>query len=127
MALYFYTFISRTGKPGIYLKDLFVETAYRKKGYGRTLLRDLAKEVEKIGGNRGEWSCWDWNKEGLHFYEKETIEAKRKEESFWLKLDGDALEKLIESRGQGFAPSFRQTFPIRARHSLNPATPLRTP
>jgi GNAT superfamily N-acetyltransferase len=97
MALYFYNYSTRTGTPGIYLKDLFVEPAYRKKGYGKALLKELAKEVIKVGGRRLEWSCWAWSELSLQFYEKETIGAKRKQESICLRIEGDALGKLIES------------------------------
>src|SRR5258708_5056383 len=42
-ALFFHNFSTFTGKPGIYLEDLFVEPAHRGKGHGKALLRALAK------------------------------------------------------------------------------------
>jgi GNAT superfamily N-acetyltransferase len=89
MALYFYNYATRTSTPGIYVKDLFVEDAYRKRGYGKALLKELAKEVRKVEGKRLELSCWAWN--------GETIGATRKEESICLRIEGDALDKLLNS------------------------------
>jgi GNAT superfamily N-acetyltransferase len=94
MALYFYNFSTWTGVPGIYLEDLFVKPAYRKKGYGKALLRALAQEVVKVGGKRLEWSCLDWNEPSLQFYQSEVIGAKKKEEWVGLRVEGDALVKL---------------------------------
>ncbi|KAH7128143.1 GCN5-related N-acetyltransferase-like protein [Dendryphion nanum] len=92
LALYFYNFSTWTGVPGIYLEDLFVKPEYRKRGYGKTLIRALAKEVIKVGGKRLEWSCLDWNTPSLEFYE--SLGATRKSQWVGLRVEGDALEKL---------------------------------
>jgi GNAT superfamily N-acetyltransferase len=94
MALYFYNFSTWTGVPGIYLEDLFVKPAYRKKGYGVALLKRLAKEVLDVGGKRLEWSCLNWNEPSLQFYQSELIGAKKKEQWVGLRVEGDGLEKL---------------------------------
>ncbi|KAH6868056.1 acetyltransferase [Alternaria rosae] len=97
MALYFYNYSTWTGVPGIYLEDLFVKESYRKKGYGKRLLKELAGEVLKVGGRRLEWSCLDWNEPSLKFYESEIIGAQRKTAWVGLRVDGEALEKLAKS------------------------------
>jgi GNAT superfamily N-acetyltransferase len=97
MALYFHNFSTWTGVPGIYLEDLFIKTAYRKKGYGTALLKRLAQEVLKIGGKRLEWSCLDWNEPSLQFYESVAIGATRRSEWVGLRVEGDGLTKLAES------------------------------
>ncbi|KAI4689674.1 uncharacterized protein J4E88_003029 [Alternaria novae-zelandiae] len=97
MALYYYNYSTWTGVPGIYLEDLFVKESYRKKGYGKRLLKELAGEVLKVGGRRLEWSCLDWNEPSLKFYESEIIGAQRKTAWVGLRVDGDALEKLARS------------------------------
>lgn len=94
MALYFYNYSTWTGVPGIYLEDLFVKEAYRKKGYGKALLQALAKEVLKVGGKRLEWSCLDWNEPSLQFYQSEVIGAKKKTAWVGLRVEGEALGKL---------------------------------
>lgn len=97
MAVYFFNFSTWTGVAGIYLEDLFIKEAYRKKGYGKRLLKELAGEVLKVGGKRLEWSCLDWNEPSLQFYESEIIGAKRKQEWVGLRVEGDALDKLANS------------------------------
>jgi GNAT superfamily N-acetyltransferase len=92
MALYFYNYSTWTGVPGIYLEDLFVKPAYRKRGYGKALIRELAKEVVKVGGQRLEWSCLDWNTPSLEFYK--SLGAVQKKEWVGLRVDGEALKRL---------------------------------
>lgn len=94
MALYFYNYSTWTG-PGIYLEDLFVKPAFRNRGYGKALIRELAREVVKIGGERLEWSCLDWNKPSLDFYK--SLGAAQKNEWIGLRVDGEALTKLANS------------------------------
>jgi len=97
MALYFFNFSTWTGVPGIYLEDLFVKPAYRKKGYGKALLRELAREVVKVGGKRLEWSCLGWNTPSLEFYTSEVIGAKKKDGWVGLRVEGEGLERLAAS------------------------------
>jgi GNAT superfamily N-acetyltransferase len=42
-ALFFHNFSTWTGKPGIWLEDLFVRPALRGHGYGKALLVELAR------------------------------------------------------------------------------------
>ncbi|KAH7341202.1 GCN5-related N-acetyltransferase-like protein [Pyrenochaeta sp. MPI-SDFR-AT-0127] len=97
LAVYFYNFSTWTGVPGIYLEDLYVKPEYRKKGYGKLLLKELAKEVVKMGGKRLEWACLDWNEPSLQFYQSKAIGAKTKDQWVGLRVEGDALGKLAES------------------------------
>ncbi|KAF2817544.1 GCN5-related N-acetyltransferas-like protein [Mytilinidion resinicola] len=94
MALYFHNYSTWRAAPGIYLEDLFVKPKYRKRGYGKALIRELAQEVVKINGGRLEWSCLNWNKPSLEFYE--ALGAKRMVEWVGLRVDGDALTKLAQ-------------------------------
>jgi GNAT superfamily N-acetyltransferase len=67
-ALYFQTFSTFEGKPGIWLEDLFVEPQARGAGLGRALLSRLAALVIERGGARLEWNVLDWNELGKGFY-----------------------------------------------------------
>ena len=69
-ALYFRTFSTFLGRPGIYLEDLFVREFARGKGIGEALLRRLAKCVLGMGGGRLEWAVLDWNEPAISFYKK---------------------------------------------------------
>ncbi|HEY0622378.1 GNAT family N-acetyltransferase [Sphingomonas sp.] len=67
-ALFFQTFSTFEGKPGIWLEDLFVEPHARGTGLGRALLSRLAALVIERGGARLEWAVLDWNELGKRFY-----------------------------------------------------------
>jgi GNAT superfamily N-acetyltransferase len=91
-ALYFYNFSTFLGKAGIYLEDLFVLPEYRKKGYGKLLLKTLAKTVVEQGLGRLEWSCLDWNTPSIEFYE--SLGAKMMKEWKVFRLTGEELKNL---------------------------------
>jgi GNAT superfamily N-acetyltransferase len=97
MALYFYNYSTWRGAPGIYLEDLFVKPDYRHRGYGKALIRALAKEVVDMNGGRLEWACLKWNEPSLKFYE--SLGAKQMNEWVGLRVDGDELLKLANSSG----------------------------
>lgn len=67
-ALYFHNFSTFLGKAGIYLEDLYVLPEYRGKGYGKEILRYLAKLAVDRGCGRLEWQCLDWNQPSIDFY-----------------------------------------------------------
>lgn len=67
-ALYFYNFSTFLGRAGIYLEDLYIQPAHRKKGYGKALFTHLAGICEKESLGRLEWSCLDWNQASIDFY-----------------------------------------------------------
>ena len=66
--LYFYNFSTFLGKAGIYVEDLFIQPAFRHKGYGRKLLQHIARKAKNEGLGRVEWACLDWNKPSIDFY-----------------------------------------------------------
>lgn len=55
MALFYNTYSTWLAKPGVYLEDLFVRPAFRRRGYATLLLKELANEVKRINGGRLEW------------------------------------------------------------------------
>ena len=67
-ALFFHNFSTFLGRAGIYLEDLYVIPAFRGKGYGKALLRELARIAVERGCGRLEWWCLDWNKASIGFY-----------------------------------------------------------
>ncbi|KAI1801800.1 N-acetyltransferase [Daldinia bambusicola] len=92
MALYFYNYSTWRAKPGIYLEDLFVRPTERKKGYGKRLLVELAKEVVATNGGRLEWSVLKWNEPSIQFYE--SIGAKKMDDWVGMRVDREGLTKL---------------------------------
>jgi GNAT superfamily N-acetyltransferase len=67
-ALFFTSFSTFVGRPGIYLEDLFVEPETRGRGIGKALLRHLARLVVDRGYGRLEWSVLNWNQPSIDFY-----------------------------------------------------------
>jgi GNAT superfamily N-acetyltransferase len=66
-ALFFRSFSTFLGRPGIYLEDLFVEPEMRGRGIGQTLLRALARLALERGYGRLEWAVLDWNEPAIKF------------------------------------------------------------
>jgi GNAT superfamily N-acetyltransferase len=69
-ALFFHSFSTFMGLPGIYLEDLFVRPEARGRGYGKKLLAHLARLAVERGCGRLEWSVLDWNRPAIDFYLK---------------------------------------------------------
>ena len=98
-ALYFYTFSTFLGKPGIYLEDIFVESEYRGKGIGSGLLKRLARIARERNCGRVEWSVLTWNQPSIDFYHR--LGAVTMEDWRTFRLTGDALEALANQPGKG--------------------------
>ena len=93
-ALYFHNFSTFLGRAGIYLEDLFVLPAYRGKGLGKGLLKQLAAIAMERGCGRLEWSCLDWNRPSIDFYL--SMGAVPMEEWTVYRVTGQSLRKLAE-------------------------------
>ena len=93
-ALFFHNFSTFLGRAGIYLEDLFVLPEYRGKGYGKGLLKQLAKIAVERGCGRLEWSCLDWNKPSIDFYL--SLGAQPLDEWTTYRLTGDTLLRMAE-------------------------------
>lgn len=91
-ALYFYNFSTFLGKAGIYLEDIYVKPEYRGKGFGKTLLSEIATIAKENECDRVEWSCLNWNKPSITFYE--SIGAVHMEEWRTYRMTTQAIEKL---------------------------------
>jgi GNAT superfamily N-acetyltransferase len=91
-ALFFPTFSTFLGKPGLYLEDLYVRPAARGAGVGRKLLEHLARITVERGWGRFEWSVLDWNEPSIAFYKK--MGAKAMDEWTVFRLAGEKLTSL---------------------------------
>jgi GNAT superfamily N-acetyltransferase len=91
-ALFYPTFSTFLGKPGLYVEDLFIKPGARGKGYGRQMLRHLARLAVERGCGRLEWACLDWNRPGIAFYT--SLGAEPLDAWTTYRLDGGALEGL---------------------------------
>lgn len=91
-ALYFLSFSTYIGNVNMHLEDLFIDPEYRGKGYGKALLKELAKIVLNRGYGRFEWTCLSWNKPSIDFYL--SIGAEQKDWNVF-HFKGEALEKFV--------------------------------
>jgi GNAT superfamily N-acetyltransferase len=97
-ALYFFAYSTWRGRPVLYLEDLFVRPAHRKKGAGLALMRRLARIAVDAGCPRFVWEVLDWNEPSIRFYESLGAEVLRP----WLnvRITGEALARLAAADGK---------------------------
>jgi GNAT superfamily N-acetyltransferase len=98
-AIYFFTFSSFVGRPGIWLEDLYVRSQFRKRGLGRALIEAVARVGVERNCGRFEWTALNWNKNALDFYAK--LGARTLDEWVVLRLNHGGLRQLASARGSG--------------------------
>ena len=91
-ALWYVTFSTWKGRPGLWLEDLFVRPSARGLGLGKALLHELASVCVARGYARFEWWVLDWNAPALGFYA--SLGAVPQDEWTVHRVDGDALREL---------------------------------
>ncbi|MBQ8801254.1 MAG: GNAT family N-acetyltransferase, partial [Clostridium sp.] len=64
---------------------------HRGKGYGKALLKNLARIAVERGCGRLEWACLDWNTPSIDFYTKK-MHATPMDEWTVYRLTGETLE-----------------------------------
>ena len=95
-ALFYYTYSTFAGLPGLYLEDLFVRPEARGRGFGRMLLQHLARLTKEKGCWRIEWAVLHWNKSAIGFYE--SLGAVPMDEWAVYRLSGEPLKTLADER-----------------------------
>ncbi|MEG1252812.1 MAG: GNAT family N-acetyltransferase [Erysipelotrichaceae bacterium] len=90
MALFYHSFSTFLGRSGIYLEDLFVDVEYRGLGYGKQILKELARITLERGCGRLEWVCINWNQSSIDFYEAQGAVALNEWTTF--RMDEAALK-----------------------------------
>jgi GNAT superfamily N-acetyltransferase len=93
--LFFHNYSTFLGRPGIYIEDLFVDEAYRRRGFGRALLLHVARLAKERGCGRLEWSVLDWNEPAIDFYKK--LGAVPMSEWTVFRVTGQSLDRLAAS------------------------------
>lgn len=92
ISIWFLNYSTWLGKPGIYLEDLYIDPAHRGKGFGLSLLQELAKICVERGYERLQWWVLDWNQPSIEFYK--SLGAEPMNEWTVYRMSGDALAKL---------------------------------
>jgi GNAT superfamily N-acetyltransferase len=93
--LYFHNYSTFLGRPGIYIEDLFVDEAFRRRGFGRALFVHVARLAEERGCGRLEWAVLDWNEAAINFYQKLGAVPMREWTVF--RVTGESLVQLANS------------------------------
>ena len=91
-ALWYVTFSTWKGLPGLWLEDLFVRPVVRGSGLGTALLQELARVCVARGYARFEWWVLDWNAPAIGFYR--SLGAVPQDEWTTFRVDGTALQAL---------------------------------
>ena len=93
-ALWYPTFSTWQGQPGLWLEDLFVRPEARGTGVGKALLVELARTAVDRGWTRFEWWVLDWNTSAQGFYR--SLGARPEDAWTVWRVDGEALTLLAE-------------------------------
>ncbi len=97
-ALWFSTFSTFRGQPGLYLEDIFVKPGFRGRGIGKGLLAAVARRAVERGCGRLEWSVLDWNTPAIGFYR--SMGARAMDEWTVYRIDDEPLRRLAEIGAQ---------------------------
>jgi GNAT superfamily N-acetyltransferase len=96
-ALWYVTFSTWRGRPGLWLEDLFVRPTSRGRGLGKALLQELAAVCVERGYPRFEWWVLDWNEPAIGFYR--SLGAVPQDAWTVFRVDGEALVRLATPDG----------------------------
>jgi len=91
-ALFFHSYSTFQGRPGIHLEDLYVSDSLRGQGIGGALLAYLADLAVARGCGRLEWSVLDWNTPAIGFYR--GLGAAPMDDWTLFRLTGEALKRV---------------------------------
>jgi GNAT superfamily N-acetyltransferase len=92
MALWFLNFSTWDGVAGIYLEDLFVRPAFRRRGLAGALLSVLARECVDHGYSRLSWAVLNWNANAIALYD--GVGGKQQTEWTTYRVSGPELLEL---------------------------------
>jgi len=93
-ALWFSSFSTFRGQPGLYLEDIFVKPEFRGRGIGTAMLATVARLAVQRGCGRLEWSVLDWNAPSIAFYR--SLDARPMDEWTVYRVDDGSLRHLAE-------------------------------
>ena len=83
-AIWYFTYSTFVGRPGIYVEDIFVRRRFRGKGIGKGFFREIAERAAAENCGRIEWAVLNWNTPSIEFYDALGAEA----------MDGWTLHRL---------------------------------
>ncbi|KAF8190393.1 diamine N-acetyltransferase [Mycena galopus ATCC 62051] len=93
LALYFFNYSTWTGRPGLYLEDLYVSPEHRNAGLGKALFGALGRVAREKNCARLDWAVLKWNAPSIAFYEQ-TLKAAQMSDWVGMRLDEDGITSL---------------------------------
>jgi drug/metabolite transporter (DMT)-like permease/ribosomal protein S18 acetylase RimI-like enzyme len=92
MLVYYFIPFTASARPTLFIKELFVDEAYRGQQLGEELMRAAAQAAVAHGCGAVRWAVAAWNEGGRRFYERLGAQAN----PVWIdySLSGDALQAL---------------------------------
>lgn len=77
----------------VHMDCLYLQEAYRGKGIGGALLKEVAKEAHRQGCTLIQWQTPEWNTQAIDFYHHLGATSKKKLRMY---LGDDSLHQLIK-------------------------------
>ena len=96
--VFYRTFSTFVGRPGLFLDDLYVRPAHRRLGIGRALLTQVARIGTELGGGRLEWIALRWNENALRFYR--SLGATEMNDWALLRMTGGEVRNLLDKEAK---------------------------
>lgn len=95
LCLFFYTFSTWLGEPGVFVQDLYVADDERGRGLGRRLMAAVAGYGLERKATHLRLSVYSWNSAAKDFYDRVGMEHRDKEDTYH--IGGDAFLDLAGS------------------------------
>ncbi|MFL1461283.1 GNAT family N-acetyltransferase [Roseococcus sp. DSY-14] len=97
VCLFHRTFPSFSGRAALWIEDIFVQPAHRRRGLARAAFAEVARRALAEGCGFVEWNVLDWNAPAIAAYRAMGAVAR----DGWtdMRLSGDALTRLAEGAG----------------------------
>jgi GNAT superfamily N-acetyltransferase len=73
--IFYFTYSSFLALPTLFLEDIFVLEAYRRKGVGQKMFDFLKETAKREGCARIEFTVLKWNKSAQEFYERNKAQC----------------------------------------------------
>lgn len=95
LCLYFYTYSSWRGAPGVYVQDLVVDPTARAGGVGHALMVVTARHARSRGATHLRLSVDAANTAAIRFYERSGLTHAARDKIY--EASGDAFDELADS------------------------------
>jgi GNAT superfamily N-acetyltransferase len=92
-AVYFFTNSTYSGKPCLFLEDMYIQPEYRGKGIGKAVFMHIVQLAENHDCVRVDWIAAEWKKEAQDFYL--SLGAIVRDTMRPYRLEKPAMEKLL--------------------------------